>query len=289
MPLILRLRGGLGNQMFQYASAKKISLENKENILIDDLTGFINDKEYKRKFQLDNFSIDYQKINKNIFFLSIYLLRIKIYYFLKKKLKFKIINYYDDDDSLSDLNFKDNRYIFLNGLWQNYKYFESIRKILIKEFSLKDLKINVDDYINNFDSSNHVAVHIRNYDKNKKFENNLPRSYYEKAFDYFGKHLDNPVFLIFSDDILYANKITNNLKYKVVINENKYPKKEILDFNLMLQFKNFIIANSTYSWWPAYLSDYPDKKILYPNKKSDMYHSKQWNFDLNVPKDWILI
>lgn len=291
MSLIIRLRGGLGNQMFQYAFASRLAYEHSENLILDDFSGFLNDKEYKRSFKLNFFSIKTKKIFENRIFSCIYLIKFKFFFILNKRLSLNTSNYFDDEKSIIDIKINKKRNLYLNGLWQNFEYFDDIKFKISNEFVLKKkYRINILNTYSDFNADNSVAVHIRNYDKiQKQKKNNLPQLYYKRAFEYFAKKMINPKFYIFSDDIFYANSLLKNFKYDLTINNNEtFVNQEIVDFNLMSQFKNFIVANSTFSWWPAYLSNCNDKIIIYPNKKFKDYN-KKWEFDLKVPNDWILI
>lgn len=291
MSIFIRLRGGLGNQMFQYASALRLSHEKNKKLIIDDFSGFLNDKEYQRSFMLDYFYVTSAKIFDNKIFSLIYLIKFKLFFFLNKRLYINTFNYFDDNFSITDISFYKKKNVYLNGLWQDFKYFDHLKNKISKEFTLKKrYRVNILNSFKNFNPNNSVAVHIRNYDKKQKQKkNNLPELYYLRAFEYIVKKIKNPKFYVFSDDVRYVNFLLKNFKYDfIIVNNLSSENNEIIDFNLMSQFKNFIVANSTFSWWSAYLSNFNNKIIVYPNKNLNDY-SKKWEFNLEVPNDWILI
>ena len=134
-------------------------------------------------------------------------------------------------------------------------------------------------------------IHFRFFEKNIDFfKSSNMFDYYLRAINYFRQKLDNPIFVIFTNDILLASEILNLYNVKdyifcdVVIDEDN----TISDFYLMTKFTNFIIANSTLSWWAAWLSDSKDKKIVCPGFKS--YDDVGgWGFEGQSPSDWIRI
>lgn len=256
--IILRLFGGLGNQLFIYAFGRAAEMMFGFDVHYDCYSGFIKDK-YKRKFELDNFYVQIKRAN----------LYESLFYPINKRLK-SIRNIFypgsiliEENDSftvnkLENLS-KNFRIIYLQGYFQKAEYFESIKKELKKEIVLnrpfsEKAKLFYDKIKNN----NSVAVHIRLKERatiNKWlfFTNNISR---------LKKELNNPVFFIFSDDIKLCKK---NLipDSNIIFIENN--DNHIEDFCLMKYCNHFIISNSTFSWWASWLSDSKDKIILINN------------------------
>jgi len=116
---------------------------------------------------------------------------------------------------------------------------------------------------------NYVAIHIRggDYIRNKetsKFHGILSSDYYKKAIKIFMEKLKGSKFFVFTDDAEYANTILNELKINYVL-VDQYNLADYEELILMSNFKNFIIANSSFSWWGAWLSDYEDKIVIAPS------------------------
>ncbi|MCX6175445.1 MAG: alpha-1,2-fucosyltransferase [Ignavibacteriales bacterium] len=188
---------------------------------------------------------------------------------------------YDDNYLLS---LKD---VYFWGYWQSEKYFKSIEGILRKEISLiNKLDVQNAELAKLIANSESVCVHIRNgdYFYDEKIRNNigiLPIEYYYIAIDCILREVNNPHFYIFSNNIKWVNE---NFKIKqphTIISNNS--EKSHLDLYLMSQCKHFITANSSFSWWGAWLSDAKNKIVYTPNPwcKNPLYnpvdiHPSNW-------------
>jgi hypothetical protein len=161
-----------------------------------------------------------------------------------------------------------NNDTYYNGYWQSHKYFSNIEDLIRKKFefhviqSEKNLKC-----LEKISSSNSVSIHIRlgDYINNPVYTGICTMEYYRKAIDYIKENVANPVFYIFSNDI--TGTINNmgilNDSYFIDwnIGENSY-----LDMYLMSKCKHNIIANSSFSWWAAWLNANINKIIIAPNR-----------------------
>jgi hypothetical protein len=185
------------------------------------------------------------------------------------------------------LKLKDNFY--LEGYWQNQLYFESIRNILLKEFILKEsLNSKANALIDRTKSCNSVSMHIRRSDYlNNEFFFSLSQDYYERAFYIASEKIKDPVFYVFSDDINWA-KTNLNLTGNIFFVDLDGEGKDIIDFEVMRTCHHNIIANSTYSWWGAWLNENPDKIVIAPRKWSNNLRFQN-NQDKNgfIPSEWM--
>lgn len=284
----VNIYGGLGNQLFQYAFGKSLATLKGEDLFIDS-SPFEN---YDlRNFQLDKFNVSYKQSTFNR--MGVYSINNKY-----KSHALKIINKYLKiipniffekelwvfDDSV----FKSKSYLYV-GYWQSFKYFENIRDLLLKEFTLKNNigKANL-DILNRIQSSNSVSLHIRrgDYVVSKPSQPSLvcPIAYYEEAIKIINNEIIDPVFFIFSDDIEWVKLNLNvaSINYEYINNNSSNPE---YDLELMKNCKNNIIANSTFSWWGAWLNNNIEKKVIAP--KIWMY-ALPISADL-VPSDWIVL
>lgn len=157
---------------------------------------------------------------------------------------------------------------FLIGTWQSAKYFESQQELIREVYNFNkpsdDINIQVSGEIS---ASNAVAVHVRRgfYIEPTLTKNRMvidSSDYYYKAFDVISKKVDNPVFYVFSDDIEWAKKNFKGHNFEFV-SHNK-GANSYLDMYLMSLCRHFIIANSAFSWWPAWLSSNEDKIVVIP-------------------------
>ncbi|MBU3010021.1 alpha-1,2-fucosyltransferase [Polaribacter vadi] len=263
--IIVRIVGGLGNQMFQYAYAK--SLQQKGFDVQIDISKF---KTYKLHggYQLDKYNIDLEIADTFTTFLG----KIKI----KKNVREKSLLF---DENLFSLN--GNEYV--KGYYQTEKYFKYIRSILINQFVIQQkLSESTLVYANEiFKFSNSCAVHIRrgDYISDKKANNihgTCDLDYYHKAIDIIKEKHKNAHFFVFSDDIAWT-KENLNIENSTYINNKTIPHE---DLYLMSLCKNNITANSSFSWWGAWLNQNENKTVISPKKwfndKENEVACKKW-------------
>jgi len=285
--IIVRLIGGLGNQMFQYAIGKHLSIINNVDFKFDisDLQKNKPDQNYtKRDYELSCFRIieNFADDNEIKRITLINETPLKFIYRLFPYYKRPVINekgYFFDNNIFKIKNGK-----YLNGYWQSEMYFKEIREILISDFTLKNkLSDKAQNYINTIKETNSVSLHIRRGDYIKSYSNYyhiLNDNYYENAINHIEKRIKNIKIFIFTDDFEWAsNKYGNNEKYIIVQTEANYE-----DLYLMSLCKHNIIANSSFSWWGAWLNQNENKICIAPKK----WFKKVINTDI-IPERWIKI
>lgn len=276
--IITKLDGGLGNQMLQYSIGKSLATKLATNFKVDS-SSLERDKDQlqgdyiSRSLKLGVFNTDLtecsveekQKFSKGFFN------TIKI--FLASYLSITNLNiYYKEKSRMFDsLLFSLKSNIYLEGYWPNHKYFDSIRPQLLKDFTLKiKLDGKNEELLNQILKSESVALHVRrsDYVTNSAAANHfasLSLGYYEKAIDYINNKVTNPIFFIFSDDVDWV-KANLKMQSNFVICDSNSIENGYIDLELMKHCKHFIIANSTFSWWGAWLSENKDKVVIAPNQ-----------------------
>ena len=273
--VIIKLIGGIGNQMFQYAMARAVAERNKAELGID-ISWFDRYKNNlaPREYALDNFNISGKLIKTGIFYRILSKISFlenfrspQRRYYIKEK---QIFNF--DPEIL-----KISGNVYIDGYWQNERYFKNIEKIIKEEFTLRNsLMGNASKIAKEILDKNSVSLHIRRKDYvENKITNQLhgvcSLDYYLKAMNRILEKVSKPSFFIFSDDIEWAK---NNLKldYPTIFVSNNSIKdgEELL---LMSKCKHNIIANSSFSWWGAWLNQNPQKIVIAP---------KQWFKDSSV-------
>lgn len=263
--IIVKIVGGLGNQMFQYAYTKALHQKGYEVKI--DISAF---ETYKLHggYQLDKYNIDLDISSKkeNIKYYSNSLL-----FKVLRKLGIETSKAIREKSLLfneSFLKIEDNNYI--EGYFQSEKYFKNIRDILIEQFSVKqELSKYTKDIKNHIkNSKNCCSLHIRRGDfvnsTNISIHGVCNIEYYKKAMNYLAKKVGNMDYFIFSDDIVWVKE---NLKLESAIyidsKEKRLPHEDIY---LMSLCDHNIIANSSFSWWGAWLNKNDRKIVIGPKK-----------------------
>lgn len=259
----LGVLGQLGNQMFQYAAAKGISrkigttftIPNHRNVVVDALNNQLRIELFDCfKIRPDNTGI----LNTNN-------------YAQEKK--------FDFDESFFELNSEED--ISLVGYFQTEKYFSHIGDEIRSDFSfLDEIVEDCKEYLEFFD--NPIALHIRrgDYLTNSQNHNNLGLDYYETALSKFSN--DRQV-IIFSDDPSWCKEqeLFSGDRFLVSDGTGSYH-----DLHLMSKCSDFIIANSTFSWWGAWLAN--TGKVIAPSKWFGPNNADKNTKDLYC-KEWVLI
>lgn len=291
---IIPVRGGLGNQMFFYAFSLYLKSNNINPLLVWHEYIFTKQHNGVELFKVFEIPIDnYTKFNISLLlkinrsFLPHIIKRIIGRIFRCKYIfiyKYKQFSPYSYDDIFIIRKYKKS---YVEGFWQNYKYFTSIRNTLLETFRFRfpeDFSQNI--YLNRIKSSISISIHIRRGDYlDPRFSDlNVIRTneYYFCAINYIEGKIDKPLFFIFSDDIPWAKK--NFLGDKFLFVEGNINNTSHLDIYLMSQCKHNIIANSTFSWWGAWLNNNPNKIVTAPKNWTHKVLSSQI-----CPPEWIFI
>ena len=285
--IITRLIGGLGNQLFQYSAGLALSKRLSMTLLID-ISGF-------KKYNLHKYSLHHFNIDANIASQS----ELKKFYGRREsslfdKLKYKIFKkenliYKEKKRGFDEDIFSLNSSIYLDGFWQSEKYFKFCEQEIRKQFCIKSaLNQKTKNLVDSIKECNAVSVHIRraDYVKNKttnRIHGSLDFEYYEKGIEYLNSVLVDNHFFIFSDDPEWVQKNFNLATNCTFVSHNN-AENNYQDLNLMSYCNHHIIANSTFSWWGAWLSSNKNKKVVAP--KNWYSSSKSFNKDLFLD-DWI--
>ena len=264
--VLIQLSGGLGNQLFQYSLARSFANKTNSHLVIDDWSGFINDKQFKRIFELGNYQIagrtakSYEKIP---FWIH------RIYCRIKKS-TYKLSTKYFFGELIMQTEFKYfsylkenffNRSVWLMGTWQSHKYFDDIENTLREE--LKPIKPKNPKLIklgSEMKGSNSVAVGVRLYEecKDSSLQHRGGKAKSSKDFNQVIAKLraDNPdaKFFIFSTHYSsFLKELSLPKDTKFLIGEKEYSNAHDVLW-LLSQCKNHVISNSSFYWWGAWLS-----------------------------------
>ena len=259
--IITKLKGGLGNQLFQYAAGRAVALHHKVPLKLD-LTILKTDKLHNG-YRLDQFAIQADIATDNEIVKlkggnNVLISALRKAGLVKKKSYFK-----EKRSSYFDRGIFKNNFVYLNGYWQNELYFSNIRELLLEELSpissMNDLGCA---YLEQIKKTNSVSLHVRRRDY-LTLENIgvLDVDYYMKAVEYIRKNLEEPTFYIFSDDLDWCKKSLGFLDGCIYVDRTQ---TEIDDLKLMSFCQHNIIANSSFSWWGAWLNQNLKKTIIAP-------------------------
>ncbi len=290
---IVRLDGGLGNQLFQYAFAISKAQKIGRPFQLDLSSYYRQPKNVtKRKFALG-----FLHVNNRIYLPTNYFLRhlhnhnlLQPYFFVVGRLfKEKSINF--NQGALND-----SSHVYFSGYWQSHKYFIDNTEIIAKSFE-SQLKPNdyIEDFINKISPHETVMIHIRRGDyvsllNAQAFHGLLNIDYYENAINYMLSKNPNYKFLVFSDEIEFCKKLDIFSNLNVDFIENDVERDEWQDLYLMSYCSNQIIANSSYSWWSAWLSDskylHGNRTVIAPKK---WFSTLEYNAEDRCPSHWLLM
>lgn len=261
--IITKVTGGLGNQLFQYAIAKAIAVKNNDTFKLD-ITSYETYKLHNG-YRLNIFNID-ENIASSEEILNFKGYDNKIFKVLKKLGIYKKQTHYKEKErTIFDKDVFNYQDIYLDGYWQNEKYFIDIRDILLKELTPKEEISEVaKKYLVDIQDTQSVSLHVRRGDYLKHPEIGvLDLEYYKKSYEYIVEKVENPIFYIFSNDLAWCEENFDFIENKVFVKETK---SEIDDLMLMKNCKHNIVANSSFSWWGAWLNENSEKIVVAPKK-----------------------
>jgi hypothetical protein len=268
--IYIRLIGGLGNQMFQYALGRRLALINNTEFKLD-ISGLVNVSPNggftARNYDLNNFNIQ-----------ELIAASDEIKHFKKPGGRFsKIIKYIrpvyqrpyivEEKFSFNPQILKIKQDVYIDGYWQSEKYFMDVKEVIQNDFTLKgELGKQATDIAKQITSSSQsVSLHIRRGDyvtSYSSFYHILNVDYYKKALEYIEKRSGRVQVFVFSDDIKWARQNLQIGSDTVFVE----PNKNFEDLHLMSLCSHNIMANSSFSWWGAWLNRNKNKIVIAPEK-----------------------
>ena len=293
--IIVSLFGGLGNQMFQYACGKFVASRLGVELKLD--VSLVQDRAERKNFTYRDYELGVFKIKEeiatieevrqyipNLWNSKLYLkqlYKLKRFFngnsFYNEKLKFI---YNKDIEQV-----KDNTYLY--GYFQTEIYFKTLRNELLQIFRIQqEIDLINSSLISQMKSENSISIHVRRGDYlNSPFEILDIQNYYQKAIEFIQKEINSPVFYIFTNDYLWVEKNFELLNIKKTIVKINSDNQSYLDMILMSNCKHNICANSSFSWWGAWLNTNPSKIVIAPDRwfKNAEYVASYYNL---IPSDW---
>lgn len=292
--IVARLHDGLGNQLFTYAAARAITEARGAQLLIDTYSGFERDRKYGAISQLQHFGIRAEIAPKELCFpppfgRHIRDLEISLSKHLPLRHRF-VVREADYDAVARGAPLRS--LVRLEGYWQSPRYFASIATDISKELRvtspLSAKSIEIADLISRTES---VCLHVRQmHGAHHAFDRappagvrQLPFSYYERAIERLTQKIETPTFFCFADNFEW---IRANWAFPFpvhFIDHNRARESAFEDIALMSLCRHFIIGNSTFSWWGAWLSRDRDKIVIAPSNRDAV----RWGSEADLfPESW---
>ncbi|WP_128547079.1 alpha-1,2-fucosyltransferase [Larkinella soli] len=286
--IVTKITSGLGNQLFQYAVGRNLALLNGTSLYFD-LSYYKStyDTDTVRHFKLDRFHINYSVLNRSP--LEYISKGTKLFPNRTFKPFFSLVkekHFHFDEEVLHSTGF----WITLDGFWQSEKYFWENADVIRRELSFKDVdEVNFTQYKQEITGSETpVSMHIRrgDYVTHPDFSKTfgfVGMEYYRQAVALVRERFPSHRFFVFSDDHAWV-KDNFDLRENDVFVVNEGQDADLKDLQLMSLCRHNIIANSSFSWWGAWLNPNPDKLVIAPAR---WYRNKpDWNTKDLVPKGW---
>lgn len=295
---IVKVKGGMGNQMFQYAFMRYLQIVFKQTDTKADFSYYSQCKEDKiripRIMEMNTIcdaasEAELKKIlgsvpRGNVLGMK-YRIQIALQAKLNKKYFFENNRAYREAEKLL-------KYDYFDGYWQSWRYLEPIRKELLAEFKPRtQLSKKTQNVISQLHSCNSVFVGIRrgDYAAEKSHYGECEVEYYRKALELLCRKIENPVFVFFSNDIEWVKihmspSVLGIEKMEILYRTEEEIENDFEELFVMAACKHAIIANSTFNFWGAWLITNPDKVVIAPR---DWFKDDK-PIDI-VPDEWIKI
>ena len=289
--IIVRIRGGLGNQLFCYAAARRLAIVNNVELVIDDVTGFVRDRIYGRHYMLDKFSLTARKATGIERLEPFERYRRGLAKWLARRQPFEKSRYIEQEGNDFDerlLDIKVTGTIYLDGLWQSEDYFKDVEETIRKDLRLtppsdeKNLR-----FAEEIQSKLAVAIHVRWFDKPTDVgPHNVAADYYRRAVAIMEGRLSTPSYFVFSDnpEAVYT-LLSLPISRTTFVSHNQGDENACADLWLMTHCNHFITANSTFSWWGAWLGEEKEKIVVTPSVK--IVGKTSWGFKGLIPREWV--
>jgi hypothetical protein len=284
MTIRIKLTGGLGNQMFQFAAGYALARRNNVELSLD-LKRF-NQRPLHNGFELQNVFDIYSKGNFSNKPLSSKLINIKE---ILNKIGKTFYTFEEPHFQYTPKILSIPKHTILKGYWQSELYFKNYTQEIRKIFSFCNQLDKKNSLVaNDIDQNNSISIHVRRGDyllkENNRHNVDLSK-YYLKAIEESAKFFNNPKYFIFTDDSLWVTKnLILNYPHTIVDVNNGI--NSFFDMYLMSICKSNIIANSSFSWWGAWLNNKKDKIVYAPKH---WFNDRSICTDDLIPSSWNIL
>jgi hypothetical protein len=296
--IIPRIFGGIGNQLFCYAAARRLALVNNAELVIDHVSGFKHDYKYQRQYQLYHFNLPCRKATAAERLEPFSKIRRYFKRRINQHLPFENRRYIQQQGTDFDsrlLKVKPLGTVHIEGYWQSEKYFGDVAPIIRQDLQIQPpIDSKNKDMADSIEKHMAVAMHVRFFDEpDVKGVHNASANYYHRAILEMEQRVPAAHYYLFSDRPKEAQRLIPLPDSRTtVVDHNQGDAMAYADLWLMSQCRHFIIANSTFSWWGAWLAAQPDKIVIAPVFRLINFgrHSiTSWGFEGLLQEMWIKI
>jgi hypothetical protein len=289
--VISHILGGLGNQMFQYAAGRALTLANDSQYLVDlsDFSSYHlhNGFELSRVFNVDVKRAELASVSEMLGWRANHLVKKVLkrpqFIWLKGN-KFVVephFNYWPDFFNLTED-------CYLSGYWQSEHYFDAFQHTIRNDFTFREPLQGKNAELALIISKTHsISLHVRRGDyvsdsKTGHIMDICSLEYYRKAIDYIAERIECPIFYVFSDDIAWVRQ-NLSMNFPCTYIDHNVQAESYRDMQLMSLCQHHIIANSSFSWWGAWLNPSPNKLVVAPKT---WFRNGNDDKDL-IPAEWV--
>lgn len=286
--VIAKITSGLGNQLFQYALGRHLAIQNQTRLWFD-LRYYHRtyETDTPRQFKLDRFSIDYDLLDYSPWLYVSKATRLLPGRSLRPLFDTRKEPHFHLDPAVPNAK---GAFITLDGFWQSEGYFASNAATIRRELTFTrqpgPMYARYRQQIEQTQTP--VSVHIRrgDYVSHPEFSQSfgaLDDTYYQTALAQINGQFPDATLFVFSDDPEWVRQHMRFERPHVLV-ENTGPDADVDDLQLMSLCHHHIIANSSFSWWGAWLNPRPDKRVIAPKQ---WFRNKPWNTADLIPAGWV--
>ena len=296
--VICRIRGGLGNQLFIYAAARRLALVSAAELVIDDVSGFVRDRAYRRRSHLHHFHIQGRPATAAERLQPGSRLRRRLASWRNRRRPYAMRRYLEQEGVDFDprlLALRPQGCLFLEGLWQGEGYFADVAATIRTDLRLRPPRTRRNrELADRIRSQQAVALHYRFFDEAQAAlgavaaaASNAPQGYYARAIASLEARAAVDHYYVFSDRPKEAAaRVPLAPDRFTVVSHNRGEDEAYADLWLMTLCRHAIIANSTFSWWGAWLAERPGQCVVAPG-----FERREgvawWGFDGLLPERWL--
>ena len=290
--VVVRIRGGLGNQLFCYAAARRLALANGAELVLDHVSGF-RKRRIRRTYALHHFHIEARTATARERLdgpLSLRKFRQRL---AARMVPMSRAAYIHERGMASDARLLARRVrgpVYVNGLWQSEHYFCDIEATLRCDLRFHEPTDRANlDMAARIRACNALALHVRSFREASYHQRGLsrPERYYASAAELALRRCGEPQVFVFSDDPDLARRLLQPIGVRAeYVTHNNTGEQAYADLWLMSLCRHFIIADSTFSWWGAWLGAHPGKQVFAPGAAL-LTAPASWGIPGQLPDRWM--